>query len=69
LRRKFQFFTTPVFTFEVRLTGLIAAIVIPPPLAPFAFRQRGWLRPLSYPVAILMLLNGPGYPPWSVRRG
>jgi hypothetical protein len=69
LRRKFQFFPTPVFTFEVWLTGLIAAIVILPPLAPFAFRQRGWVRPLSYPFAILMLLNGPGHVSGSLYLG
>src|SRR6266542_4138641 len=62
IRQKFQFFPMPVFTFEVWLTGLIAAIIILLLLAPFAFRQRGWIRLLSYPFAILMLLNG-------LRRG
>ena len=65
IRQKFQFFPMPVFTFEVWLTGLIAAIVILLLLAPFAFRQRGrqrgWIRPLSYPFAVLMLLNGLGH--------
>jgi uncharacterized protein with HXXEE motif len=61
IRQKFQFFPMPVFTFEVWLTGLIAAIIILPLLAPFAFRQRGWIRLLSYPFAILMLLNGLGH--------
>jgi len=61
IRRKFQFFPMPVFTFEVWLTGLIAAIIILLLLAPFAFRQTGWIRLLSYPFAILMLLNGLGH--------
>ena len=61
IRQKFQFFPMPVFTFEVWLTGLIAAIIILLMLAPFAFRQRGWIRLLSYPFAILMLLNGLGH--------
>jgi hypothetical protein len=61
IRQKFQFFPMPVFTFEVWLTRLIAAIIILLLLAPFAFRQRGWIRLLSYPFAILMLLNGLGH--------
>ena len=61
IRQKFQFFPMPVFTLEVWLTGLIAAIIILLLLAPFAFRQRGWIRLLSYPFAILMLLNGLGH--------
>jgi len=40
---------------------LIAAIIIVLLLAPFAFRQREWIRLLSYPFAILMLLNGLGH--------
>jgi hypothetical protein len=61
IRQKFQVFPMPVVTFEVWLTGLIAAIIILLLLAPFAFRQRGWIRLLSYPFAILMLLNGLGH--------
>jgi hypothetical protein len=61
IRQKFQFFPMPVFTFEVWLTGLIVAIITLLTLAPFAFRQRGWIRLLSYPFAILMLLNGLGH--------
>jgi hypothetical protein len=61
IRQKFHFFPMPVFTFEIWLTGLIVAIIILLMLAPFAFRQRGWIRLLSYPFAILMLLNGLGH--------
>jgi hypothetical protein len=61
IRQKFRFFPMPVFTFEVWLTGLIAAIIILLLLAPFAFRQKVWMRLLSYPFAGLMLLNGLGH--------
>jgi hypothetical protein len=69
IRQKFQFFPMPVFTFEVWLTGLIAAIILLLLLAPFAFRQRGWIRLLSYPFAILMLLNGLGHIAGSLYLG
>jgi Protein of unknown function with HXXEE motif len=61
IRQKFQFFPMPVFTFEVWLTGLIAATIILLLLTPFAFRQKVWMRLLSYPFAGLMLLNGLGH--------
>ena len=61
IRQKFRFFPMPVFTFEVWLTGLIAAIILLLLLAPFAFRQKVWMRLFSYPFAGLMLLNGLGH--------
>src|SRR5262249_55222041 len=61
IRQRFPFFPMPVFTFEVWLTGLIAAIIILLLLSPFAFRKREWIKPLSYSFAILMLLNGLGH--------
>jgi len=61
IRQKFSFFPMPVFTFEVWLTGLIAAIIILLLLSPFAFRRKVWIRLLSYPFAVLMLLNGLGH--------
>jgi hypothetical protein len=61
IRQRFPLFPMPIFTYEVWLTGLIAAIAILLLLAPFAFRQRGWIRLLSYPFAVLMLLNGLGH--------
>src|SRR5262249_36219174 len=57
IRQRFSFFPMPVFTFEVWLTGLIAAIIILLLLSPFAFRQKVWMRRLSYPFAVLILLN------------
>lgn len=61
IRQRFPLFPAPVFTFEVWLTGLIVAISILLLLSPFAFRQREWIGRLSYPFAILMLLNGLGH--------
>ncbi|MGH9936200.1 MAG: HXXEE domain-containing protein [Blastocatellia bacterium] len=61
IRQRFPFFPMPVFTFEVWLTGLIAAIIILLLLSPFAFRKSEWMKLLSYPFAILMLLNGMGH--------
>jgi hypothetical protein len=69
IRQKFSFFPMPVFTFEVWLTGLIAAIIILLLLSPFAFRQKMWMRLLSYPFAVLMLLNGLGHIAGSVYLG
>jgi hypothetical protein len=61
IRQKFSFFPMPVFTFEVWLTGLIAAIIILLLLTPFAFRQKVWMKRIAYPFAVLMLLNGLGH--------
>ncbi len=61
IRERFPFFPMPVFTFDVWLTGLITAIIILLLLSPFAFRQRRWMKRISYPFAILMLLNGLGH--------
>jgi uncharacterized protein with HXXEE motif len=61
IRQKFSFFPMPVFTFDVWLTGLIAAIIILLLLSPFAFRQKLWMKRVSYPFAVLMLLNGLGH--------
>lgn len=69
IRQRLPFFPMPIFTFEAWLTGLIAAIVVLLLLSPFAFRQREWIRRLSYPFAILMLLNGLGHIAWSFYLG
>jgi len=59
----------PVFTFDVWLTGLIAAIIILLLLSPFAFRQKLWMKRVSYPFAALMLLNGLGHVAGSFYLG
>lgn len=69
IRQKISFFPMPFFTFEVWLTGLIAAIIILLLISPFAFRQRVWMRLVSYPFAVLMLLNGLGHVAGSFYLG
>jgi Protein of unknown function with HXXEE motif len=69
IRQKFSFFPMPVFTFDVWLTGLIAAIIILLLLSPFAFRQKLWMKRVSYPFAVLMLLNGLGHVAGSFYLG
>jgi hypothetical protein len=61
IRERLPFLPLPIFTFENWLTGLIAAITILLLLSPFAFGRAAWMRALSYPFAILMLLNGLGH--------
>jgi len=61
IRERLPFLPLPIFTFENWLTGLIMAITILLLLSPFAFRRAGWMRAVSYPFAILMLLNGLGH--------
>lgn len=61
LRERFSWFPMPVFQFEGWLTGLILANIALLSLSPFAFRGSGWMRPLAYLFAILMILNGLGH--------
>jgi hypothetical protein len=61
IRERLPFLPLPVFTFENWLAGLIIAISILLLLSPLAFQRAGWMRALSYPFAILMLLNGLGH--------
>ncbi len=61
IRERLPFLPLPIFTFEIWLAGLIFAIVLLLALSPFAFRRTGWMRGLSYPFAIIMLLNGLGH--------
>lgn len=61
MRERFTWFPMPAFEFREWLIGLIAAILILLLLAPFAFRNARWLRPLAYIFALLMLANGMGH--------
>jgi len=61
LRERFSWFPMPVFQFEGWLIGLILANIALLSLSPFAFRGSGWMRPLAYLFAILMILNGLGH--------
>jgi hypothetical protein len=61
LRARFVWFPMPVFTFDVWITGLCAAVVVLLALSPLAFRRSAFVRIAAYPYAALMLLNGVGH--------
>ena len=58
LRARFPFLPLPNFTLRAWLTGLVLAGVVPASLAPFAYRDAGWMRPIAYAFGIVMLGNG-----------
>ena len=58
IRNRLPFLPLPTFTFEVWLTGLIAAVVLLLSLSRFAFRGARWMTPVSYVFGALMFLNG-----------
>ncbi|MEW6208851.1 MAG: HXXEE domain-containing protein [Acidobacteriota bacterium] len=57
IREKF-YLPLPIFTFEMWIGGLIAAIIALLSLSAFAFRGAKWMRTLSYVFALVMLANG-----------
>jgi hypothetical protein len=61
MRERFEWFPMPVFTFDVWITGLCAAVVALLALSPLAFRRSPVVRIAAYPYAALMLLNGMGH--------
>ncbi len=61
LRERLGFFPMPVFTSEVWLSALIAAVLILLALSPLAFRGRKGVRWTAYVFAVLMFLNGVGH--------
>ena len=61
LRARFNWFPMPVFSFREWLTGLICLVIILLLLTPFAMRGSGWLRPVAYFLAIVMIFNGLGH--------
>ena len=61
LRQSLPWFPLPVFTFNVWLGGLVAAIIVLLCLSLFVWRGAGWMRPLCYIFAIIMLANGLGH--------
>lgn len=61
MRSRYSWFPMPTFEFRGWLTGLIIANVLLLLLTPFAFRNAGWLRPIAYVFAVIMLLNGLGH--------
>lgn len=69
LRGRFPFLPLPEFTFAVWLSGLIAAVIILLALSPAAFRGARWLRIVSWPYGVIMLLNGLGHIGGSIYFG
>ena len=58
IRARFSFLPLPTFTFGVWLSGLVVAVVVLASLAPFAFREAAWMRPLAYGFGLIMAGNG-----------
>ncbi len=58
MREQLPFLPLPTFTFESWLLGLIVAIAVLLVLSVFAFQGSRWLKPISYGLAVLMILNG-----------
>lgn len=69
IRRSVPWFPLPTFTFRVWLAGLIAGIGLLLFLSRYAFQGKRWIARLSYPIGILMLLNGLGHIAGSLYLG
>lgn len=69
IRDRFPLLPLPTFTFSAWLGGLMLAVVLLLLLTPSAFRGARWLRALSLPYGVLMLLNGMGHIAGSVYFG
>ncbi len=61
LRAKHGWYPMPTLTFRGWLIGLIVVNLILLLLAPFAFRNALWLRPVAYVFGVIMFLNGVGH--------
>ena len=57
LREKLGWWPMPTFTFEIWLAALITGIGILAALTPFAFRNAGWIRPITYFCAIVLCIG------------
>jgi hypothetical protein len=66
---RLPFLHQPDFTFEVWLTGIVMIIIVLFSLSFFAFIGLSWMRVLSFPVAILMIINGLGHLAGALVRG
>ena len=60
-RQKVPWLPFPTFEFDVWLAGLLIAVTALLLLTPFAVRGAGWLRPLAYLFAGLMVMNALGH--------
>lgn len=61
LRARWAWFPMPTFQFREWLVGLLVAVAICFALTPLAARNVGWLRPLAWFYALIMLLNSLGH--------
>lgn len=61
MRARYSWFPMPTFEYHDWLRGLIAANLLLLLLAPFAFRNARWLRPVAYVYAVVMILNALGH--------
>jgi hypothetical protein len=57
LRTQMQWLPLPTFSFAPWLAGLVLVNIVLLLLAPYAFRGAGWMRPLAYGFAGIMILN------------
>jgi hypothetical protein len=57
-KEKFSFIPLPNFTFQMWLSGLIAAIILLFLLSKIAFQAKRWILTLSLIYGIIMSLNG-----------
>jgi hypothetical protein len=69
IRDSYPWFPMPIFTFPVWIGGLITGILILFLLSPLVFAGRLSLRYISYPLSVLMILNGLGHIGASVYWG
>ncbi len=60
-RQKVPWLPLPTFEFDIWLAGLLIAVTALLLLTPFAGRGAGWLRPLAYLFAGLMVVNALGH--------
>ena len=58
IRRRAPFLPLPTFSFRTWIGGLILGTTLMLCLTPFAWHGNGWMTPLSYLFAVLMLANG-----------
>lgn len=61
LNNNMEFFSFPVFTFSVWLTGLIIAITVLFTLTYFARKKKKWILYFAYFYGVLMMFNGLGH--------
>lgn len=69
LRQRLPVPFPPVFAFDAWLGGLVTGIVVLLALSWCAFRGFAWMRPLSYALGILMVVNGLGHFAASLALG